>query len=65
MINASDKLNIQRQGRILRHKEPVLIFPYYINTREEEIVNNIVKDYNPELIVKIKAEDVKNIKKWI
>lgn len=45
MINSSSRLTVQRLGRIERHKEPVIIFPYYKNTREEEIVNNIVTEY--------------------
>ena len=50
MINSSDLLIKQRQGRILRHKEPVIIIPYYKNTREEEIVKKMLENYNPELI---------------
>lgn len=53
MINSSDRLNIQRVGRILRHKEPVLIFPYFVYTREEEIVKEVTTGYNPELIVEL------------
>lgn len=65
MINSSDRLNIQRQGRLLRHKTPVLIFPYFIHSREQEIINDIIKDYNPELVVKLDINDLKNIKKYI
>ena len=50
MINSSDLLIKQRQGRILRHKEPVIIIPYYKNTREEEIVSKMLENYNPELV---------------
>ena len=50
MINSSDRLNVQRVGRILRHKTPVLIFPYYVDTREEEIIKDVTSGYNPELI---------------
>ena len=53
MINSSDRLNIQRVGRILRHKFPVLIFPYFVNTREEEIVKDVTSGYNPELITEL------------
>ena len=53
MINSSDLLIKQRQGRILRHKEPVIIIPYYKNTREEEIVSKMLENYNPELVKKI------------
>lgn len=65
MINASLRVSKQREGRILRHKEPVFIFPYYIDTREEEIVNNIIKDYNPNLIIKTNSvhhiHDIKSL----
>lgn len=40
----------QRLGRILRHKDPLIIIPYYRNTRDEEIVKDMLKDYNPDLI---------------
>lgn len=50
MINSSDRINIQRIGRILRHKNPIIIIPYYKNTREQEIVNNIIEGYNPDVI---------------
>lgn len=46
MINSSTRLIAQRLGRLERHKEPILIFPYFKFTREEEIVNNIVNDYD-------------------
>lgn len=45
MINSSLRLTVQRIGRILRHPNPVIIIPYYINTREEEIVKTITEDY--------------------
>ena len=48
MINSSDRLVIQRQGRIFRHKKPVLIFPYWKYTREQEIMDEFIKGYNPE-----------------
>ena len=43
--------------RILRHKEPIIIIPYYIGTREEELKNKMLENYNPELI-----EVITNIK---
>ena len=49
-ISSSDIMNVQRMGRILRHKSPVIIIPYFVDTREEEIVKEIVGDYNPELV---------------
>lgn len=49
-LNSSDIIIKQRLGRILRHKHPVIIIPYYKNTREEELVQKMLEDYNPELI---------------
>ena len=52
-INSSEILIKQKNGRILRHKKPVIIIPYYKNTREEEIVSKMLENYNPELVTKI------------
>lgn len=52
-INTSDVFTKQRLGRILRHQHPVIILPYYVCTRDEEIVSNMMKDYNPQLVHKI------------
>lgn len=49
-INASEVITAQRCGRILRHEKPVLIIPYYQETREEEIVEKIKGNFNPEKI---------------
>lgn len=60
MINSSDRLSIQRIGRILRHKKPVLVFPYYKYTREEEVVKKLVGTYNQEKVkVLTSTEDLK------
>lgn len=40
-LSGSDTVQIQRMGRSLRHKSPVIIVPYYRGTREEEIVNKM------------------------
>lgn len=52
-INSSEVLTTQKNGRILRHKEPVIIIPYYKNTREEEIVAKMIENYNKDLIQEI------------
>lgn len=53
-INASEIQIKQRLGRLLRHPKPVIIIPYYKNTREEELINeNILPDFNPEKIFSI------------
>ena len=49
-LNSSTRMIIQKQGRILRHKEPILIIPYYKNTRDEDIVNKMLENYNKDLI---------------
>ena len=60
MLNSSDRMIFQRLGRILRHKEPVIIIPYYKNTREEEIVVKMIENYNKDLIQVIKnVNDIK------
>ena len=65
MINSSDRLNIQRQGRLFRHKSPVLIFPYFKYSREEEIVKDIVQNYNPDLITTMDISAVEDIKNYL
>lgn len=59
-LNSSDTIIKQRMGRLLRHKNPVLIVPYFKNTREEELVNKMLENYNPALITII--DDYKKIK---
>lgn len=49
-LNSSEIIVKQRLGRILRHKDPIIIIPYYKNTREEELVTKMLEDYNPELV---------------
>ena len=51
--------------RILRHKQPVLIFPYFTNSREQEIVDELIKDYNSDLITRLPITSVKNIKNYL
>ena len=49
-LNSSETIIKQRTGRLLRHSHPVIIIPYYRGTREEELVNKMLEDYNPELV---------------
>lgn len=45
--------------RLLRHKEPVIIIPYYKYTREEELVEKMLENYNSELITTVNnIEDI-------
>lgn len=49
-LNSSDIIIKQRLGRILRHDNPVIVIPFYKGTREEELINKMLEDYNPQLI---------------
>ena len=49
-LNSSETMVKQKLGRVLRHQEPIIIIPYYKNTREEELVNKMKEDYNPDNI---------------
>lgn len=49
-LTASDTTTFQKIGRILRHEKPVIIVPYYQGTREEEIVEKMKDNFNPEKI---------------
>ena len=59
-LNSSDTIIKQRIGRLLRHPKPVVIIPYYANTRDEELVHKMMEDYNKDLI--ISTDDYKNIR---
>lgn len=51
--SSSSVVGPQRLGRSLRHKSPVIIMPYYADTREEEIVEDMIKDFNKDSIFKV------------
>ena len=57
-LNSSEIIIKQRLGRILRHKNPIIIIPYYKGTREEELVNIMLEDYNPVLIQTVTLNDL-------
>lgn len=59
-LNSSEAIIKQRMGRLLRHPNPVIIVPYFKNTREEKLMNVMLKDYNPELVTTI--SNIKDIK---
>ena len=59
-LNSSDTIVKQRMGRLLRHENPVLIVPYFVGTRDEELVNKMLENYNPKLVTVI--NDYKEIK---
>ena len=52
-LNASDIIVKQRNGRLLRHKNPVIIVPYYEHTREAELVDKIIENYNEDRVITI------------
>lgn len=56
-LHSSEIIITQRNGRLLRHSNPIFIIPYYKNTRDEEIVEVMLKDYNPEKIIIINDFD--------
>lgn len=59
-LNSSEAIVKQRMGRLLRHPNPVIIIPYFRYTREEELVQKMLEDYNPELVTTI--TDISEIK---
>lgn len=59
-LNSSERMIIQKMGRLLRHKNPIIIIPYFKNTRDEEIVLKMCENYNPNLVFTI--NNVKDIK---
>lgn len=60
--NASEIAIFQKQGRILRHKNPVMILPYFMNTREEELVNKMCIGNGTTKIVTLDIKDINKIK---
>lgn len=50
VLNSSERLIKQKLGRLLRHPNPIIIIPYFRNTREQEIVETMLEDYNPDLV---------------
>lgn len=59
-LNSSEIIIKQRLGRILRHKNPVIVIPFYSGTREEKLVTKMLEDYNPKLIHTV--ENITDIK---
>lgn len=49
-ISSSEVVIPQRLGRAMRHKSPVIVMPYYKNTREQEIIEKMFKDFNKDFI---------------
>lgn len=60
--NASEIAIFQKQGRILRHKKPVMILPYFMNTREEELVNKMCEGNGTTKIITLDINNINRIK---
>ena len=58
--NSSQRVMVQKIGRALRHQNPILLFPYFKNTREEELVKNIIEDYDKSMISSIDITDLEH-----
>ena len=52
-LNSSEIVVKQRIGRILRHKSPIIIIPYFKDTREEELVQKMIEEYSENSIISI------------
>lgn len=59
-LNSSEIIVKQRVGRILRHKSPVIIIPYFVNTREEGLVEKMIEEYDKDSIIIV--DGISNIK---
>ena len=59
-LNSSEIVVKQRVGRILRHKSPIIIIPYFKDTREEELVQKMIEEYSEDSIISVGS--INNIK---
>lgn len=59
-LNSSERMIKQKLGRLLRHPNPIIIIPYYSDTRDEEIIRKMCEDYNPDLINIININNLKH-----
>lgn len=59
-LNSSEIVVKQRVGRILRHKSPIIIIPYFKDTREEELVKKMIEEYDEDSIIIVNSiNDIK------
>lgn len=49
-LSSSEVVIPQRLGRAMRHKSPVIIMPYYQGTREQEIIEKMLSNFNKDFI---------------
>lgn len=59
-LNSSEIISSQRVGRLLRHKHPIIILPYYKDTREQELIEKMIEEYSKDSIKII--DNINNIK---
>lgn len=59
-LSSSDISVPQRLGRALRHKSPVIIIPYYADTREEELAKDMTTGFNNVITVHSITEIITN-----
>lgn len=61
-LSPTFRIQTQAFGRILRHNKPIIIFPYFENTRDEVIINKLYKQYkNSAKIIVTTMDKVKEI----
>ena len=44
--NSSSIMIVQKIGRLLRHDNPIIILPFFRDTREQEIVEKMLENFN-------------------
>lgn len=49
-LSSSERIYLQRIGRSLRHKSPVIILPYFQGTREQKLVEKMTEGFNKDYI---------------
>lgn len=54
-LNSSEIITKQRMGRLLRHKFPVIILPYFKGTREEDLVFKMIQEYPRDAVCRINS----------
>lgn len=60
-ISSSDNRIAQRLGRILRHEHPVLIIPFYSDTREADIVFGEMLSTTDNVVYASNIQELKNV----
>ena len=56
-LSSSEVVVPQRLGRAMRHKKPVIIIPYWEGTREQELVEKQLEDFDKDFIRVIHSID--------